>query len=221
MQRSRIVGLAGISLAACLLAAPAWAQDDEEEEAPQQIVEYGQRAFYLGAAANYMFLTHKGRLEKDVEQSVGGGSANAHNSWGLNGRIGYRLSEKLALETQYEMAANFKVDVSINGARPTEKIIFSALTGNARYFFGTGRIQPYLIAGAGWGRSLVRSATGGSKQTNNGWVARGGAGVDLYGNRDAALTLEATYMIPPSGQIRNLDYITLSAGLKLVFYGKD
>jgi hypothetical protein len=220
MQRSRIVGLAGISLAACLLAAPAWAQDDEEEEATPEI-EYGQRAFYLSAAANYMLLTHKGRLEKDVEQSVGGGSASADDSWGLNGRIGYRLSEKLALETQYEVASNIEVDVSINGTKPTEKIIFSVWTGNARYFFGTGRIQPYLIAGAGWGRSLVSPATGGTKQRNNGWVARGGAGVDLYGNRDAALTLEATYMIPPSGQIRDLDYITFSAGFKLLFYGAD
>jgi len=200
---------------ACLLSAPAQAADDE--------LLYAQRGIYLGAGGNFMLMTRKSDIAGDVEKSLGdtpGLQSDVDDSFGMNARLGYRLNPKLAVETQFEWASNIEVDSRLNGVASTEKIALMVLTGNAKYFLLTGRIQPYLVAGAGWGRSRVKPATGGSREREDGWAARGGAGVNLYGNRDVAFNLETTYVYPAGGQIKNLDNFSFTAGLTLFFYPK-
>ena len=220
MQRRRIDGLAGMVMVACLLAAPAHAEDEDEDE-----LVFAQSGLYLSAAANFMIPTKKSDIEDEAEKSLGGGaniSADADNAWGANGRIGYRLNPQLAVELQAEFVSNIEVDMKVSGVETsTEDIGFFALTTNAKYFLLTGRIQPYVVAGLGWGRSRVKPANGGSTERNDGWVARGGVGVALYGTRDVALTLETSYVHPASGRIEDLDYLSFNAGFTLFFYGED
>lgn len=221
MQRSRTDGLAGIVAAiawlACLPAGPAHAADDE--------LPYAQRGLYLSAAANYMVPTKSSDIRDDVERRfvLGVGdviSSDVDNAWGMNGRLGYRLNPRIAVETQVEFVSSIEVDVQLNGGQSKEEIGFLAWTANGKYFLLTGRVQPYVVAGAGWGRARVKPATGGSTERASGWVARGGAGVNLYGSRDVALTLEASYVHPASGAIEDRDYVSLNAGLMLLFYGQ-
>lgn len=215
MRRSWTPGLAAATAMACLLAAPARAADDE--------LLYAQRGLYLNAGANYMIPTRPGDIEDEVKKSLGGGpavSANVDDSWGMNGRLGFRLNPRLALEGQFEWLANFEVDAQVNGVERKQETALMTLTANGKYFLLTGRIQPYLVAGAGWGRSRVKSAAGGSTQRDDGWVARGGAGVNLYGSRDVAFNIETTYVHPASGRIEDLDNVSFTAGLTLFFYPK-
>jgi opacity protein-like surface antigen len=215
MQRSRTLRLAGIALLACAVAIQAQAEDDE--------LLYAQRGVYLSAAANYMIPTRPDDISDEVEKSLGGGplvSSDVDNSWGMNARLGYRLNPRMAVEGQFEWVANFEVDAQVAGVESKEEIALMALTANGKYFFLTGRIQPYAVAGLGWGRSRVKPAIGGSTNRENGWVARGGAGVNIYGSPDVAFTLETSYVHPASGNIEDLDYVSFNAGLMLLFYGE-
>jgi opacity protein-like surface antigen len=215
MQRSWTPELAGLVAIALLLAAPAQAADDD--------LLYAQRGLYLGAGANFQVPTRTGDIENEVIRSLGGTpnvSANVDDSWGMNARLGYRLNPRLALEGQFEWVANFEVDAQVSGVERKQEIALMVLTANGKYFLMTGRVQPYLVAGAGWGRSRVKPAIGGSAERNDGWVARGGVGVSLYGSRDVALTIETSYVHPASGRIEDLDHFSFTAGLTLFFYPK-
>ena len=78
MQRRRIDGLVGMVMAACLLAAPAHAQDGDGDKD-----EFAQSGLYLSAAANFMIPTKKSDIEEEARKSLGGGanvSADADGS---------------------------------------------------------------------------------------------------------------------------------------------
>jgi opacity protein-like surface antigen len=213
MRRSWTPGLAAVAAIAGLLAASGRAAGDE--------LPYAERGIYLNLGANFMVPTRTSDIEDEVKNSLGGGpgvSANVDDSWGMNARLGYRLNPRLALEGQFEWLANFEVDAQVNGVERKQEIALMTLSANAKYFLLTGRIQPYLVAGAGWGRSRVKPAIGGSNEREDGWVARGGAGVNLYGSRDVAFNIETTYVHPASGRIEDLDHFSFTAGLTLFFY---
>ena len=210
----RIAQAAAVTTAAAAgLATAASAQDDDE-------LWYAESGLYLTGAANYMVVTQKEDIEDDVEDSLGGMgvSADAHDSWGMNFRLGYRIVPRVAVETQFEWVQQIEVDARVDGEKEQEQIALMALTGNAKAFLLTGRIQPYAVAGAGWGRTRGDPAGGGTHERDDGLLSRFGAGVDLYGNRDIALNLETSYLYAGTGQIKNLDYVTVSAGLMLRFY---
>ena len=61
----------------------------------------------------------------------------------------------------------------------------------------------------------------GTKDRDDGFLVRFGVGADLYANADVALTLEASYVLPPGGNIDDMNYVSIGAGLTLRFYGLD
>lgn len=200
------------------LAVPASAEKDDEPEPGL----YEQNGLYLVATATYAFPLERGNLvdgaaDRRLVTPGNGIKGNVDNSFGYGGRLGYRLHPRVALEGQFELLNNIEIDVQdAAGVESKDELQAYSVTGNAKGYFATGRFQPYAIAGAGWMRTRLKPDVT-STQHHNGFTARFGGGIDIYGSPDVALTLESTYVLATGGTA-DLDNISLSAGLMLRFY---
>ena len=213
--------LCGIGLMlATALAAPAWAQDDDEDEPGL----FERTGLYLTGMATYIIPAEKGDLEGEANRRLNGifgpgTRTDVDNAWGFNGRVGYRLHKHVAVETQFEWVNAIELDSQVAGVGAEQKteINLWSLTGNAKGYLLTGRFQPYAVAGAGWGRSRTDFPGSGANRRDDGFVYRFGGGFDVYGSPDIALTVEGSYVIP-EGNLDDLEYFGISAGLTLRFY---
>jgi opacity protein-like surface antigen len=201
------------------------AQDDEGDDDPDAGI-YQQNGFYLGAMGVFGPWTESSSLERNADRRIDPivaprtNSSDLDNAWGMNARAGYRLHPRFALEGQWEWLTDTDRENTLSdGTRVDDKISLFTLTGNAKYYLLTERIQPYAIAGAGWSRSRIKQSFD-STRRNNGFTARFGGGVDLYGSPDVALSLEAAYVLNTGG-LDDLSYVSLGAGLTLRFYPLD
>lgn len=217
-----------ILVAGVLMAAPAWAQEDSDGDGVPDWKEdlYKGTGLYLTAMANYAIPLSKSDLEDDAVRRLDNlygppSSADVDNAWGMNGRLGWRFHERVAVETQFDWLSTIEIDGQrASGVEEKTEIGLITLTGNAKGYLLTGRFQPYVVAGAGWSRARI-DPEGGSKQRDDGFAWRAGAGFDLYfGSRDIAFTVESSY-VGPTGDVEDLDYVAVSAGLMLRFYGKN
>ena len=191
---------------------PAWAADDGDQ--------YDKTGVYLTAMGLYAIPLEKGDLEDSANRALGAGSrSNIDNSLGASGRLGYRLHPRFAIETQFEFLSSIEVDAEdVDGNEKKSEINFFALTGNAKAFLLTGRFQPYLAAGAGWSRARFDPPGSGAKSRHDGFATRLGAGFDLYGSEDIALSTEVAYVLN-TGKLEDLDYLSIGVGLTLRFFG--
>ena len=216
------------ALTLLMLAAPAFAKDDDEAEESQDPFAglYRRHGLYLAAMGNYMVLTDKDGIESDLDRAFDAvygpySRSNAKDSWGVNGRLGYRVNERIAVETQFEFLNDIRIDTQYgpSATRTSTHLNMFAVSANARgYLSGRGRVQPYGLFGAGWGRARVNPPGSIEPYYDNGAVIRFGGGVDLYGKPDVALTLEASY-VRPLGDLDGLQYVSIGAGFMLRFYG--
>lgn len=210
----RLRPFAFVLAAALLAAAPAGAQGFDTEGL------FRKQGLYLVAMGDYAIPTQKDELEDDADDALGpGASTDVDNSFGFDLRLGYRLHERFSVETQFDFLNAIELDSQLPSPGPEEKseIKLFVLTGNAKYYLLTDRFQPYIVGGAGWGRSRLDPPGSGSKERDDGFAARAGLGFDFYGSEFVALTSEVSYVFT-TGEVHDLDYVTFGAGLTLRFY---
>jgi opacity protein-like surface antigen len=123
---------------------------------------------------------------------------------GASGRLGFRLTPNIAVEGLVEYSGDF---VDFAGADFTSTIV----AANARYYFLTDQIQPYVSLGVGGG--FVDADPGPS---DSGFVSRFGGGLDFYLSENWGLTGEFAYNLA-TGDIDDLNYMTLGWGAFLRF----
>lgn len=220
-QRTRTRRCRPLALAAALvLAAPAWGQDAFTPE------DFQRTGLYLSGFASFAIPMEKRDLERDTnalfDATFGPGTrTEVDESWGVSAHVGYRLHERFAVETQFEWLSSIELDSELGGGGSADsEISLYALTGNLKAFLLTGRIQPYVLAGAGWGQSRFDPAGSGANERDDGFVTRLGAGIDLYGSPDVAFSVETSYVLA-TGALENLDYVSIGAGLMLRFYSEE
>lgn len=207
--------------------------DDEEMGEERDALEYAQSGVYLSGSATLALATQrsdmKDRSQDGLDSVPGFESASSDLedlNWGMNGRLGYRISPHWAAEAEFEWIRRFEIDTKVrfdddSVQEKSTDIRFVTATANGKYFLLTGRIQPYVVGGAGYGYATANLAGQSTKDRDDGFVLRAGAGVDLYANRDVALTLETAYVLPTSSGIEDLDYVAVQLGFMLRFYGDD
>ena len=115
--------------------------------------------------------------------------------------------------------------------------MFSA-TANARLFFPTGRVQPYMLGGMGFvyaqttgdynshcvlGRRCIRADNqapvdvgAGALDSGLDFGFRAGGGIDVYLNEHLVANWEATTLIP-IGKLDKLNYYSFAWGLQYRF----
>lgn len=104
---------------------------------------------------------------------------------GVNLKAGYRFFERLASEITFQNYYPF--DVTIANAKDGT-IKGAGWTINLKYFFATGNVQPYIFAGAGYGKTDNTSGIGAKGDDT---LGTGGIGVDVYLNLNLLIFFEA------------------------------
>jgi hypothetical protein len=174
--------------------------DKEEDSTPRETQrvprdDYDRAGFYLGAGGTY--------ANADIIDAlvVGAPEKNLGDSFGANGRIGYRGDRYLAVELQYEW---------LDGFRNLDSM---STTLNLRWFIPFGRFQPFIVTGVG--ASYLESDF--SQST---WeldiTGRLGGGIEFYATRNVALILDATYMLTADNDIVE-DFHYVSVGLGMIY----
>jgi opacity protein-like surface antigen len=137
---------------------------------------------------------------------------------GLAARVGYRFHPYLAGEVEFRWFANASAELD-NGDDTLDavKIETLALTGNVKGYILTGRIQPFLLAGAGFMHLNGTNKFNLDVETSGDeFAARFGGGVDLYINRNFVVVVEGGYVLP-TGKLSRLDHVLWSVGLQYRF----
>jgi hypothetical protein len=92
----------------------------------------------------------------------------------------------------------------------------SALTADVKGDLATGRIQPFLTTGVGFLNAKSDDPVTNFKKTDTGFAARFGGGVDFYLTEVVGLSLDTSYVVP-TGEVKNLDHVSVGAGVFLRF----
>ena len=200
------------------------AEEAEDEGEDESAWEPTHRGVYLVAHASYAFPTEPSGIEDDAQHAAGFGALplNSHveDSWGFGVRLGYRVIDRLALEGHFEFLNDISIEqhLQTDGSDNSTIARFLTATGNAKGYLLTGRIQPYVLAGIGYGYSDVdpQGGNGGTDDRSSGFVARFGAGTDFYVSETVGLMGEVGYVLP-TGDISDFDYVVISAGALLRF----
>lgn len=170
--------------ALCLLP-PGSALADEHRE-----LEYSRPGLYVKGAAQYVVWTSREAFAPapDVEWQ---------SDFGLDVAVGWRNSERLALEVEFEWVVNHN-DASRG---------FWLLGANGKFYFLEDRIQPYLILGAGGAWAKVPDFDG----FRDDWAFRQGLGVDYYLDEHWAISGESTFVWGVGDLWKNY-FVTFSVG---------
>lgn len=134
-------------------------------------------------------------------------SSALDNAIGVSGRIGYRLTPRLAFEGQVEYSGDF----ACCGADVSATVV----TANGKFFVMTERAQPYLLWGLG-GAFGSFSIPGFGSAKDSGFAVKIGGGLDYYVSESWGLTGEVSYNIG-TGDLEDFNYIAIGWGAFLRF----
>jgi len=127
---------------------------------------------------------------------------------GVGLKLGYRFTPRIAIEGMAETVKGFGVS---DGTVSTDLDLLNfGIMG--KFYFATGRLQPYLVAGGG----VARADTNRGDFDDNGGFIRGGFGADVYITANFALFAEANYNRMVGG-VNDLHHIDLQLGLMFRF----
>lgn len=202
--------------------------------ATTQAGDFSDSGFYVGVSGVYTHNFFDEHVDQAISDAVGGDvDVSIDDSAGLNARVGYRALSWFAIEAQYEWVKDFDVKAKIDALALSKQRIFSieghTITANTRFIVPIWRTQPYVLLGAGYAlydsdvRSIVKPIIG-SGGKERGFAGRLGGGLDLYVTEHIVLNTEATALLttqdfstPDTGNIDDLWYMSLSAGLRYQF----
>ena len=191
---------------------------------------FGHPGFYIGAGGVYASDLFEGEIEDIVEDSFGVPvNVDVEESWGANGRIGYRLGSWIAAEIQYEWIDPFDVDLSAvglpDGAASLEA---QTVTLNGRLIAPIWRTQPYLLVGIGGAfydvkDNIAGNILGGSSN-RTGVAGRTGGGFDVYLTNSLVFNAEAAVLLttedfntPAAGDVDDPYYLSVDVGFRYQF----
>ncbi len=189
---SRATALQLLLLATCALFAGAAAAEPPPPE-------YDRSGWYLGLAGFYAISDYD--LTTSDLDVVPPQPANTNpkfgNSGGVDFRAGYRAFSRWAFEFDYQWQAGF--DSKNSSIDPPLEIDTHLLSLNTKFFFLTGRWQPYALLGASlliFNSEIVDDDFKKPWDVSVGFAPRFGGGIDFWINENWALMLEGTYIVP-------------------------
>lgn len=167
---------------------------------------FDRPGLYVGGGLVGGFAT---RLESELHEIPGVTDVEVDPSVGLTARVGVRVTPHIAIEAHYEWMDNFETSVAGNTIADTQT---QTLTGDVKGYLATGRVQPYLMAGAGFLTAKSDDPTTNFQRTDTDFVARVGGGVEFYLNESVGLSVDTSYVLP-AGDVKDLDYVSVGAGI--------
>ena len=188
--------------------------------------DFARRGWLVGVAGSYAVETFQDDAESDL-QGVLGPEVNlsVDDSFGFNGRVGYRCHRRFSAEVEVEWLDGFDADLTQPGVDQLAHVYYEpvVVTTNVKGFILTGRYQPFLLLGAGAMTADIKlrdsvglEFTGLRSETENAFALRFGGGIDLYATENVVLNVGVDYVLP-FGNLDDLDYITIGWGVQYRF----
>jgi opacity protein-like surface antigen len=196
---------------ACLLGAAAYAQDDGAADAPDD--EFSRTGCYLGLAGAVAFSISA----EDKLEDVTGSNADVSESLGLHARVGCR-SSWIGAEIHFEWAEGFDAkaagsEFEVEGwALTLDGKLYPIGPMESRLPRWARRFQPF--ATIGFGGLIIEEP---SFIDDWEFAFRLGGGLDVYVTKNVAITVDATYVLPVSVTLDDLDYVSVGWGVLLRF----
>ena len=219
--KSIVEGVAAAAFIGIVCSSIAITADDEVDED-----DFARRGWLVGLGGSYAIETFEDDAEADFQGELGPDvNLSVDNSFGVNGRVGYRCHQYFSAEVEVEWLDGFSSDLTEPGFTQLADVEFEpvVVTTNLKGYFLTGRYQPFLLAGAGVMTADIKlqnpvglGFTGLKSESENEFALRFGAGIDLYATKHVVVSIEADYVLP-FGDLDALDYITVSWGLQYRF----
>jgi opacity protein-like surface antigen len=196
----RIIPIALAIVAAGLaVALPASAEEESE---------FGRAGPYIGANVTGASYTRLDEVDNDL---------SADPAVGFNAYAGYRLAPSMAFEAQYEMLIGTQLDLD-GVTSDAGSLDATTITGNFKFFFLSGRIQPFALLGFGALLLDLDDDTGQSASgTESNFAMRYGLGLDVYITKQIAASIGASYVLPAGSNIEDFDYVSYGAGIQYRF----
>jgi opacity protein-like surface antigen len=141
----------------------------------------------------------------------------AGNGIGMDVRGGYRFHPHVAVEGQLNYFNNVGGDLGVGDL----DLRMLSFTANVKKFFpiGSGRWQPYLLAGIGVTRAKAEVDFAGTTlvdRSETAFTFRSGAGLEFYITPHVNLYTEATYMLLTGG-LNGSGFVPLVFGAQYQF----
>lgn len=174
------------------------------------------------------------------EDFQGTGTDDFKDAWGLDIRVGHRFNKNIALEGELGMMNGFDATIDLSKVNPSlsgmDEVSLDTLTltANLKAHLPLGRLDPYALIGAGIMYANVRtgypvgyvcrpgyygwycSGAYASIDDATAFVTKFGIGTDIHINRQWAVTLDASYVVPYS-KLSDLKYTSLAWGVRFAF----
>jgi len=215
--------------------APQEVPEAAPEEEPEEVEEadYSRNGIYVGLGGSYgieafdddadveisSLLASLGYAGLDVDLDV-------DNSFGMNGRVGYRFHPHFSVELKAEWLNGFDTDVTevapVMGPFTNMELETWVITGSMKAHLLTGRYQPYLTAGGGVMTVNIdlkdnsnRPRLSGAERFTD-FTFRFGGGIDAYATENILLTVGVDYVLP-QGNVSDYDFVSIGWGIEYRF----
>ena len=203
--------------------------------------DYARNGFYVGAGVlggNHTKFDNK--LEDLLEDELGV-DVDVENDTAVGFELygGYRFHPNFAIEAEFEMLPEADIDIDIDLVdpdSPAERVRIAELeaeleswtiTVNLKAFWPIrrsptepiGRIHPFVLVGIGAMRAEIEETEVlGISESESGFVARFGGGLDFYLTEHIVASAGADYLLP-TGDLQDLDlaYVSFGGGLQYRF----
>ena len=188
--------------------------------------DFARRGWLVGVAGSYAVETFQDDAESDIQKVLGPEvNLSVDDSFGFNGRVGYRCHRRFSAEVEVEWLDGFDADLTQPNVDQLANVHYEPLvvTTNVKGFILTGRYQPFLLLGAGAMTADIKlrdpvglGFTGANTETEEAFALRFGGGIDLYATENVVLNVGIDYVLP-FGNLDDLDYITIGWGVQYRF----
>jgi opacity protein-like surface antigen len=221
MAKNIAEAAAAAALVGVVCSSVALTADDEVDKE-----DFARRGWFVGVAGSYAINTFEDDAESDFQRVLGPDvNLSVDDSFGFNGRVGYRCHRRFSAEVEVEWLDGFKSDLTQPGFDQLAKVDYEPIvvTTNVKGYLLTGRYQPFLLVGAGAMTADMKlrepvglAFTGLNSESDTAFVMRFGGGIDLYATENVVLSVDADYVLP-LGNLDALDYITIGWGIQYRF----
>ena len=216
-----VEGAAGAALIGILCSSVVLTAEDEVDKD-----DFARRGWLVGLGGSYGVETFQDDAESDFQAVVGPEvNLSVDDSFGFNGRVGYRCHRRFSAEVEVEWLDGFDADLTQPGVSQLANVSFEPLvvTTNVKGFILTGRYQPFLLLGAGAMTADIKlrdpvglAFTGLRSETEEAFALRFGGGIELYATENVVLDVGIDYVLP-FGNLDDLDYVTIGWGVQYRF----
>jgi opacity protein-like surface antigen len=147
---------------------------------------------------------------------------NSQESWGINGRLGYRFNDYFSVELDVNYLFKFEFDVQMTSVQQEFEVTPWTIMPAIKVSSGSSRINPYFVAGLGYMNVDVEGNVSPSIQSaitsldNSDLAAKLGLGIDFFTRTNFSIGIEGDYFFG-FGDLNDIRYYNFMLGVCYYF----